>query len=88
MTKVKRFKDEEVSRVLSHAHELTRYGVQRGESVAEEYCVGCINQAAYNCGGVHDAYKKNPEVAEVFDMGPVPRTPLKMLRFLERLGAV
>ncbi len=84
--KVKRFNDEELSRILSHAGELKRNGSTR-EPYQECPHVGCINQAAYNEGGKCKALGKNECVAMAFDETTGIFTPDSVLRFLEKLGA-
>ncbi len=86
MTKPKRFTDEELSRILSHTHELKQNGCTR-DPYDEFVYVGCINQAAYNEGGKYKALGKNEAVALAFDFYKGKFTPDSMLRFLEDLGA-
>jgi hypothetical protein len=80
----KKFKDEELSRVLSHAHELIRYGSFRGRLQCE---VGCVNQAAYNIPYRFSAACANEAAADAFD-GTADRkwTPDTILRLLEKAG--
>lgn len=48
---------------------------------------GCINQVAYNEGELGRAGQLNITIAAEFDERPPLRTPLDVLRFLERIGA-
>jgi hypothetical protein len=80
---MKTFSDEQLSRVLSHAKELKRFGVTRAGCNAYE--VGCINQVAYNEGDKVVAYSLNSYVAKAFDR-TTPNSPDNVLNFLENLG--
>ncbi len=82
---MKKFKDEELSRILSHAHELTQYGAERTQDDCQR--VGCVNQVAYNVANNIAAAGKNQKVSEAFDHDPPPRGPIGTLRFLEKIGA-
>ncbi len=88
MPKTKKFTNEELSRILSHANDLEPFGTCRDY---EHRCaVGCINQAAYNIGASSRALLENVEVAKAFDRTDPRRdhwAPTEILRFLEKLGA-
>lgn len=89
MEKVKKFSDEELSRILSHAHELKRGGRWRGLIDGIAFLpVGCINQAAYNGGGTMSSAAENPSAAREFDKSSFNLTPDNVLRMLRRIGAV
>lgn len=80
----RKFTEEQLSRILSHAHELTRGGDFR----VKGHCpVGCVNQAAYNVDHPGAAYKKNIPAAERFDTSSYIACPVGLLRMLESIGA-
>ncbi len=77
----KKFTDEQLSRILSHAEELYREGVQRTGCM-----VGCVNQAAYNSPDRIGSYGLNEDAANAFDHYRGPKTPDAILQLLERAG--
>jgi hypothetical protein len=83
----KKFKTEELSRILSHAHELTPGGDSRDLKACP---VGCVNQAAYNNPNISLSYHENLAAAKAFDLSrPKERgTPDRILRLLEKAGCV
>jgi hypothetical protein len=85
--RVKNFTDEEVSRILSHAHELRPFGRTRTSKCCE---VGCINQAAYNIDSTYRALAQNVKVGLLFDnsLKCERGTPDLILMLLEKVGAI
>ena len=85
-TNTVKFTDEELSRVLSHAHELTSGGYDRaGENTNK---VGCLIQARDNLS-VTWVSIKDWRLVDAFDAYcPGKKTPENLLKFLRKQGVV